>query len=112
MHPPQRFFNFDFGDDPKNLCHSKSVPAVKQDFTPDSMSTDLHTGGYRTVSMTNVLSKFRAMGVPLNDLIRRSTANPAREIQRPQLGTPSVGTETGVSRIKELQWEFSYIRCV
>ena len=32
------------------------------------MSTDLHIENYRVLSMTNVLSKFLAMGVPLQDL--------------------------------------------
>ena len=42
------------------------------------MSTDLHTGNYNVVSMNNVMSKFLAMGVPLDDIIRRSTVNPAQ----------------------------------
>jgi dihydroorotase len=33
------------------------------------------------------------MGVPLEDLIRMSTVNPAREIRRPELGALSVGQE-------------------
>jgi len=61
--------------------------------------------------MTNVLSKFRAMGVPLNDLIRRSTVNPAREIHRPELGTLSVGKEADVAVLEELHGKFGYIDC-
>ncbi len=61
--------------------------------------------------MANVLSKFRAMGVPLNDLIRRSTVNPAREMRRPELGTLSVGKEADVAVLEELHGKFGYIDC-
>jgi len=49
--------------------------AVKQGFIPDSLSTDLHLGNVNVLSMTELMSKFLAMGVPLEDLIRmqRST---------------------------------------
>ncbi len=57
------------------------------------MSTDLHTGDFTIVSMNNVMSKFLSMGVPLNDLIKRSTVNPAHEIHRPELGTLTVGKD-------------------
>ena len=36
--------------------------------------------------MTEVMSKFLAMGVPLEDIIRRSTVNPAKEIRRRNWG--------------------------
>jgi len=111
MEARQRGVYFDVGHGGGSFWFRNAVPAVKQGFTPDSMSTDLHTGDYRTVSMTNVLSKFRAMGVPLNDLIRRSTVNPAREIQRPQLGTLSVGKEADVAVLEELHGKFGYIDC-
>jgi dihydroorotase len=107
----QRGVYFDVGHGAGSFWFRNAVPAVKQGFVPDSMSTDLHTGDYRTVSMTNVLSKFRAMGVPLNDLIRRSTVNPAREIHRPELGTLSIGKEADIAVLEELHGKFGYIDC-
>jgi len=107
----QRGVYFDVGHGAGSFWFRNAVPAVKQGFVPDSMSTDLHTGDYRTVSMTNVLSKFRAMGVPLNDLVRRSTVNPAREIHRPELGTLSVGEEADIAVLEELHGKFGYIDC-
>lgn len=107
----QRGVYFDVGHGAGSFWFRNAVPAVKQGFIPDSMSTDLHTGDYRTVSMINVISKFRAIGVPLNDLIRRSTVNPAREIHRPELGTLSVGKEADVAVLEELHGKFGYIDC-
>ena len=52
---------------------------------------------YNVVSMTNVMSKFLAMGVPLEDIIRRSTVNPAAEIHRPELGTLAVGKDADIA---------------
>ena len=59
--------------------------------------------------MTEVMSKFLAMGVPIEDLIRRSTVNPAREIHRPELGTLSVGREADVAVLEVLHGHFGYI---
>jgi dihydroorotase len=51
------------------------------------------------------------MGVPLDDLIRRSTVNPANEIHRPDLGTLSVGKEADIAVLEELRGHFGYIDC-
>jgi len=61
--------------------------------------------------MANVISKFRAMGVPLDELIRRSTVNPAREMHREDLGTLSVGKEADIAVLEELHGKFGYIDC-
>src|SRR6202008_5057729 len=86
-------------------------PAEKQGFIPDSMSTDLPTGNYNEVSMTNVMSKFLAMGVPLDDIIRRSTINPAAEIHRPELVTLTVGKDADIAVLEFAKGHFSYIDC-
>ena len=48
--------------------------------------------------MLNVMSKFLALGLPLEDVILRSTWNPAREIKQEQLGHLSVGSTGGRGR--------------
>jgi dihydroorotase len=102
---------FDVGHGAGSFWFRNAVPAVKQGFIPDSMSTDLHTGNFTVLSMTNVMSKFLAMGVPLNDLILRSTVNPAREIHRPELGTLSVGKDADIAVLEQLNGSFGYIDC-
>jgi dihydroorotase len=102
---------FDVGHGAGSFWFRNAVPAVKQGFIPDSMSTDLHTGNYTILSMNNVMSKFLSMGVPLDDVIRRSTVNPAHEIHRPELGTLSVGSEADVAVLEVLQGNFNYIDC-
>ena len=105
----QRGVIFDVGHGAGSFWFRNAVPAVKQGFIPDSISTDLHTGDFTVLSMTEVMSKFLAMGVPLEDLIRRSTVNPAKEIRRPELGTLSVGREADVAVLEVLHGHFGYI---
>ena len=102
---------FDVGHGAGSFWFRNAVPAVRQGFIPDSISTDLHTRNYTVLSMTQVMSKFLAMGVPLNEIIRRSTVNPAHEIQRPELGTLSVGKEADIAVLEQLNGKFSYIDC-
>jgi dihydroorotase len=102
---------FDVGHGAGSFWFRNAVPAVKQGFIPDSISTDLHTGNFTILSMTNVISKFRSMGVPLNDLIRRSTVNPANEIHHPELGTLTVGKDADIAVLEELNGHFGYIDC-
>jgi dihydroorotase len=102
---------FDVGHGAGSFWFRNAVPAVKQGFIPDSMSTDLHTGNFTVLSMTQVMSKFLAMGVPLDDIIRRSTVNPAREIRRPELGTLSLGKEADIAVLEQLNGSFGYIDC-
>ena len=102
---------FDVGHGAGSFWFRNAVPAVKQGFIPDSISTDLHTGDFTILSMSNVMSKFLSMGVPLADLVRRATVNPAHEIHRPELGTLSVGREADIAVLEELHGHFGYIDC-
>jgi dihydroorotase len=100
---------FDVGHGAGSFWFRNAVPAAKQGFIPDSISTDLHTGNYTILSMNNVMSKFLAMGVPLDDVIRRSTVNPASEIRRPDLGTLSVGKDADIAVLELMHGHFAYI---
>jgi dihydroorotase len=102
---------FDVGHGSGSFWFRNAVPAEKQGFIPDSFSTDLHTGNYTVVSMNDVMSKFLAMGVPLDDVIRRSTVNPATEIHRAELGTLSIGKDADIAVLELSQGRFGYIDC-
>jgi dihydroorotase len=102
---------FDVGHGAGSFWFRNAVPAEKQGFIPDSFSTDLHSGNYTILSMNNVMSKFLAMGVPLDDVIRRSTVNPASEIRRPELGTLSVGKDADIAVLELMHGHFGYIDC-
>ena len=102
---------FDVGHGAGSFWFRNAVPASKQGFVPDSISTDLHIGDYTTVSMNNVMSKFLALGVSLDDVIRRSTVNPASEIHRSELGTLSIGKEADIAVLDLMHGHFGYVDC-
>ncbi len=102
---------FDVGHGSGSFWFRNAVPAERQGFVPDSFSTDLHTGNFNTVSMTSIMSEFLAMGVPLEDVILRSTVNPAEEIHRTELGTLSVGKDADISVLELMKGHFSYVDC-
>ena len=109
----QRGVIFDVGHGAGSFWFRNAVPAVKQGFIPDSISTDLHTGSMNgaVVDMITTMSKFLAMGVPLEEVIRRATVNPAHEIRRPELGTLSVGSEADIAVIELHRGRFGYTDC-
>jgi len=109
----QRGVIFDVGHGAGSFWFRNAVPAVKQGFIPDSISTDLHTGSMNgaVVDLITTMSKFLAMGVPLEEVIRRATVNPAQEIRRPELGTLSVGSEADIAVIELHRGHFGYTDC-
>jgi dihydroorotase len=90
---------FDVGHGGGSFAWRVAVPALKQGFLPDSISTDLHVGSMNAgmKDMLNVMDKFLAMGVSVDEVIRRSTWNPAREIQHEELGNLSAGAPADVA---------------
>ncbi len=51
------------------------------------------------------------MGMPLQEVIYRSTVTPARAIRRSELGTLRVGAEADVAVLRHLKDAFSYRDC-
>ena len=93
---------FDVGHGGGSFAWRIAVPAIRQGFLPDSISTDLHIGSMNTgmKDMLNLMSKFLALGLPLDEVIRRSTWNPAREIHHEELGNLSVGSPADVAVLR------------
>lgn len=90
---------FDVGYGGISFAYSQAIPAVKEGFYPNSISTDIHIGSMNNAmkDMLTTMSKFLAMGMDLTSVITASTWNPAREIKRPELGNLSVGSEADVA---------------
>ena len=101
---------FDAGHGGGSFVFRYAVPAIKQGFIPDSISTDLHAysmiGGMK--DMTNVMSKFLNMGMSLEQVIRASTWHPARQIKRMELGNLSVGMTADVAVFSLQKGKFGF----
>jgi dihydroorotase len=104
---------FDLGHGAASFWFRNAAPAIAQGFIPDSISTDLHTRNLNgpVIDMAETMNKVLAMGVPLADVIARSTVAPAREIGRPELGTltPGAGADVAVFTLEE--GEFGLVDC-
>ena len=93
---------FDVGHGGGSFAWRIAVPAIQQGFLPDSISTDLHIGSMNSgmKDMLNLMSKFLAMGLPLDAVIADSTWHPAREIHHEELGNLSVGAPADVAVLR------------
>jgi dihydroorotase len=102
---------FDVGHGGGSFTWRVAVPIVGEGFLPDSISTDLHTtsanGGLK--DMLNLMSKFLALGLSLEEVIARSTWNPAREIQQERLGNLAVGAPADVAVLRVEQGDFGFL---
>jgi dihydroorotase len=101
---------FDVGHGGGSFVFRNAVPAIKQGFYPDTISTDLHTGSMNgaMMDMVTTMSKILVLGVPLQEVIRQSTANPAKAIQHPELGHLGVGAQADIAVLRVLQGQFRY----
>ncbi|MCI0337830.1 MAG: amidohydrolase/deacetylase family metallohydrolase [Acidobacteria bacterium] len=102
---------FDVGHGAGSFVFRYAVPAMKQGFTPNSISTDLHlrsaNGGMK--DMVNVMSKFLNMGMPLEEVILKSTWNPSKEIKREKFGHLSIGAPADVAVFRLERGDFGYV---
>ena len=109
----ERGIIFDVGHGAGSFWFRNAVPAMRQGFSPDSISTDLHTRNVHgvVVDMQSTMNKILNIGMPLQEVIYRSTVTPAREIGHPELGHLSVGAEADVACFKLHSGEFSFVDC-
>ncbi len=109
----ERGIIFDLGHGAGSFWFRQAIPAYQGGFAPDSISTDLHIGNVTGVvhDMLTTMSKLLCMGMPLDEVIYRSTLTPAAEIGQPQLGHLSVGAEADIAVLKQREGQFGYVDC-
>jgi dihydroorotase len=102
---------FDVGHGGGSFLWRQAVPATKQGFFPDVISTDLHTGSMNAgmKDILNTMSKLLNLGMPLTDVIRANTAKAASVIKREDLGHLGVGSEADVAVLAVRKGEFGFI---
>lgn len=102
---------FDVGHGGNGFVFGQAIPSMKQGFVPNTISSDLHIGNMNAgmKDMANIMSKFLNMGMPVQDVIAKSTWVPAQSIQRPELGNLSVGSEADIAVFNIKNGSFGYI---
>jgi dihydroorotase len=102
---------FDAGHGGGSFLFRQAVPATKQGFFPDVISTDLHTGSMNggMKDILNTMSKFLNLGMPLADVVKANTARAAEVIKRPDLGHLGVGSEADIAVLGVRKGKFGFI---
>ncbi len=99
---------FDVGYGGISFAFSQGIPAIKSGFYPNTISTDLHIGSMNGAmkDMLTTMSKFMAMGMDLQSVIKASTWTPAQVIKREELGNLSVGSDADITIINVRKGKF------
>jgi dihydroorotase len=102
---------FDVGHGGGSFLYRQAVPATKQGFYPDVISTDLHAGSMNggMKDILDTMSKFLNLGMPLADVIKANTATAASVIKRPDLGHLGVGAEADLAVLRVERGTFGFI---
>ena len=102
---------FDLGHGNGSFWWRLAIPAVRQGFTPDTISTDLHKSSalIPNANMITTMSKCLSMDMPLSEVVRRSTVTPAAAIRRPDLGTLTVGSEADIAVLDVRHGDFGFV---
>ena len=107
----KRGVQFDVGHGGGSFLWPVAMKAVAQGFVPDTISTDLHAESIsiQQSTMPNVMSKLMLLGMSFNDVLVRSTVNPAKEIGRyPEVGTLGVGKIADIAVLEEQTGVFAF----
>jgi dihydroorotase len=110
----QRGVIFDVGHGGGSFWFRNAVRALEQGFPPDTISTDLHTGNAANGLVTSVLevgNKYLNMGMPLTEVIARTTARPAQVIGRQDLGQLALGAVADIAVLRLVQGQFGFYDC-
>ena len=101
---------FDVGFGGISFSFSQAIPAIKNGFYPNSISTDLHIGSMNNAmkDQLSVMSKILAIGMDLKSVIKASTWNPAVEIKREDLGNLSIGSDADVAILNLRDGKFGF----
>ncbi len=102
---------FDTGHGAGSFWYSIATHALEQGFPPDTISTDLHKLSrlLPNATMLPTMSKFLALGMPLQEVIFRSTQKPAEVIRRPEIGHLTPGAEADIAVLELQEGNFGFV---
>lgn len=95
----QKGILFDVGYGGISFTYREGLPAMKEGFYPNTISTDIHSESMNgsMKDMMSVMSKFLNMGMPLKEVIKASTWNSAQAVKKEMLGNLSEGAPADVT---------------
>jgi dihydroorotase len=104
-----RGVRMDVGHGGASFSFAIAEAAMDQGLMPDAISTDLHSHNIDgpAFDMPHIMSKFLALGMSLDEVLRLSTVSPADVMRRPDLGRLSEG---GISDIAVFKMKDGKVR--
>jgi dihydroorotase len=101
---------FDVGHGGGSFRWRVAVPMMKAGFLPDTISTDLHarSANAGVKDILNVMSKFLALGMTLDQVVTANTWNAARAIKQDHIGHLSVGAVADVAVLRMEKGQFGF----
>lgn len=107
----ERGIIFDVGHGMGSFAFRTGRAMLAQHFMPDCISSDVHSLCIDgpAFDLLTTMSKFLCLGMPLTEVIRCTTENPARALQRPALGTFRQGGVGDASVLALENGTFDYV---
>ena len=102
---------FDAGVGINNFTFASARKFLDQDFAPDTISSDLTVPGRQSPihSLTECMNKFMALGMPLEEVVLRTTARPAEVLGlSDQIGSVSPGRKADLSVLDLVEGDWIY----
>lgn len=102
---------FDVGHGSAGFWFRVAVPMIRQAFLPDTISSDIDKESIMLprATMIDTMSKLLNIGMTMEQVIERSTVNPARAIHRTELGTLSEGAAADIALIERREGKFGFL---
>ena len=100
---------FDIAHGKGSFAFATAEKMLEHGFLPDIISSDVHTLCIDGPAYDNLetMSKFLALGMPINQIIRATTEVPANALGRPDLGDFSVGTTGDATILRIIDGDFT-----
>jgi dihydroorotase len=102
---------FDIGHGMGSFSFDTARIMLANGFPPDCISSDVHALCIDgpAFDLLTTMSKFLSLGMPLPDVVRAATANPAAALRRPDLGSLAPGSvgDASVLALEEGAFDFA-----
>lgn len=102
---------FDIGHGMGSFSFETARVMLANGFMPDCISSDVHALCIDgpAFDLVTTMSKFLCLGMPLPEVVRASTQNPARALRRPDLGSLRPGSVGDVTLLALEEGRFPYV---
>jgi len=102
---------FDVGHGGAGFWFSQAIPAFQQGLAPNSFGSDLHRFSMNAgmKNMLNIMSKYMAIGMSLEEVVLRASWNPAKSIRHEELGNLGIGSIADITILSQLNGNFGFV---